>query len=286
VRARGEQILGRDHLAADETAGHVAVDRRCGIERGPAAPERPRTGLVLTGGEERDQPERLGEPPHDLVEGRWPVAKLGSLVVRELGELGFELAVDPRRAVLDGEQRLRRQRVELRRKLARPVGERATGVEVREELGQLLELRSSRGVTRLRLLLDALVPALDVVAVRNEQLEPKRLEVVRRRRALREAVEHREDRVHLAQVPEQLGAGARHIDHPDRGGRRLLRGDELGEPAEPVVRDRRHADIGLVGHGRVSRDLGARAGQGIEQRRLAAVREPDDPHFERHGRPA
>ena len=58
--------------------------------------------------------------------------------------------------------------------------------------------------------------------------------------------------------------------------------DELGEPVEPLVGDRRHADVRLVGHGRVRGDLGAGARQRVEQRRLAAVRKPDDPDLERH----
>jgi len=57
------------------------------------------------------------------------------------------------------------------------------------------------------------------------------------------------------------------------------------EPLEPVVGDRRHADVRLVRHGRIRRDLRAGAGQRVEQRRLAAVRKPHDPDLERHRRP-
>ena len=67
-----------------------------------------------------------------------------------------------------------------------------------ERIRFLLQIR----VARLRLLRDALEPALDVVAVGDEQLEPQRLEVVVRNVRAGEAVEHDEQRVDLTQVPE------------------------------------------------------------------------------------
>ena len=108
----------------------------------------------------------------------------------------------PRGPVLDGQQRLRRQRVELGRQLLRPVGERPPRVEVSEERLELSELGTLRRLARLRFLRDPLVAALDVVAVGDEQLELQGLEVVLGGRSVREAVEHREDRVDLAKVPE------------------------------------------------------------------------------------
>ena len=126
VRAGIEQVLRRDHLAADEAARDVGVDRRRRLERGLAPPERPRARLLLARGEERDQPERLLELADDLVERGRPVAELRRLLLRELGELRLELAVDPPGPVLDREEGLRRQRVERLRELARPVGERPT----------------------------------------------------------------------------------------------------------------------------------------------------------------
>ena len=45
---------------------------------------------------------------------------------------------------------------------------------------------------------------LDVVAVGDEQLEPERLEVVRGRGVVGEPVQHREDRVDLPEVSEEL----------------------------------------------------------------------------------
>src|SRR6478735_4191074 len=285
VRAGVEEIPGRDHLAADEPARDVRVDRRCRVERGLAVAERPRARLLLARGEERNQAERVLQPPHDLVERRRPVAELGGLLVRELGELRLQLAVDAARPVLDRKQRLRRQRIELRRQLARPVCERVAGIEVREESGQRLGLAAFPCVARLRLLLHPLVATLDVVAVGDEQLELQCLEIVVRRRAVGEAVEHREDGVDLTEVAEKLRSRARNVHDADRCRRHLLRLDELGEPAEALVGDRRHADVGLVRHRRVRGDLRPGAGQRVEQRRLAAVRKPYDPHLERHRRP-
>jgi signal peptidase I len=52
------------------------------------------------------------------------------------------------------------------------------------------------------LLLDALEPAFDVIAVRDKQLELQRLEVVVRNTRAGKAVQHHEQRVDLAQIPE------------------------------------------------------------------------------------
>src|SRR5439155_19317558 len=99
-----------------------------------------------------------------------------------LRQLCLELQVDPAGAVLDGDQRLRRERLERRRQLAGVVGERAAGVDVREDVPERLRFGTQLRVARLRLLLDALEPALDVVAVGDEQLELERLELAARAR--------------------------------------------------------------------------------------------------------
>ena len=138
---------------------------------------------------------------------------------------------------------------------------------------------------RVHLLLHALETPLHVVAVGHEELEPQGLEVVVRTGVTREPVQHGEDGVDLAQVAEELWPGAGHVDHADRGGCDLPRRHEARELLEPVVGDRRHADVRLVRHGRIRRDLRAGAGQRVEQRRLAAVRKPYDPDLERHRRP-
>ena len=81
---------------------------------------------------------------------------------------------------------------------------------------------------------------------------------------------------------EELRARAGDVDDPDRRGRHLLRLDERGEPTEAVVGDRRHPDVRLVGHRGVRGDLRAGPRERVEQRRLAAVRQTDDPDLERH----
>src|SRR5205807_8812083 len=110
----------------------------------------------------------------------------GRLVGRQLAELRLELQIDPARAVLNGEERLRRQRLELRRQLALPLLERPARLQVREEPLELRRLAPQRRVARLRLLAHPLEAPLDMVAVGDEQLEAQRLEIVRRRARPRE----------------------------------------------------------------------------------------------------
>src|SRR5262249_12722707 len=138
MRARLDQVVPVDHLAADEAARDVRVDRLGRVERRLALPERPRSRLLLARGEERDQRERVPQAAYDLVErGRAAVAERRGLLLREFGELGLEREVDPARAVLEGEQRLRGQRLELRRQLAAVVGERRARIDVRQHLAEL-----------------------------------------------------------------------------------------------------------------------------------------------------
>ena len=118
-------------------------------------------------------------------------------------------------------------------------------------------------VARLRLLRDALEPLLDVVAVGDEQLELQRLEIVVRDARPREAVEHDEQRVDLAQVAEQRRAGAAHLDDANRRGRDLARIDDVGELLQPRIRDRRHPHLAAR----------ARTGERLEQHRLAGARQ-------------
>src|SRR4051794_274632 len=268
------QVVPADHLAADEAARDVRVDRRRRIERRLAAAERPCTGLLLAGGEEGDQVECLGEPADDFTERRRRplAAKLCSLLLRELRELGLELQIGPLGAVDDRDQRLRGQRLELARQLLVPVRERVPRIEVREQLLQLLDLFLQRHVTRLRLLRDALEPSLDVVPVGDEQLELQGLEVVVRDASAREPIQDDEKRVDLAEVAEQRGPCAAHLDHTDRRGCHLARAHDLGELLQPRIRDRGHADLAAC----------ARTGQRLEQHRLPGARKPDDPDFESH----
>ena len=160
VGARLDEVGPVDHLAADEAARDVGVDRGRGVERRLAAAERPGARLLLAGGEERDQVELVAEPARDLVERRGrAVAERRGLLVGELGELGLERQVDPARAVLDRDQRLRRQRLEPVGQLARDVGERRAGVDGGQDLAEPLDLGPDLRVARLRLLLDPLEPA-------------------------------------------------------------------------------------------------------------------------------
>ncbi len=145
---------------------------------------------------------------------------------------------------------------------------------MRRQLLEVLDFRAQLRVARLRLLRHALQPALHVVTVGGEQLERELLGVAARVARAGPPVEHREDQVDLAQVAEQLRTGSRDIDDPDRGGRDLLRADRLGELAKPIVGHGRHADVVAT------RRLRAR--ERAKERRLAGVREPNDPDLERH----
>ena len=158
-----------------------------------------------------------------------------------------------------------------------PVGQRVARVEVGEDPAQLVDLLAQRRVAGLRLLLDALQPPLHVVAVGDEQLELEVLEVVRGRRAVRVRVEHDEQRVDLAQRPQQRRPGAGHVLHADRRRRDLARGDDDGELVEPLVGDRRHPDV------RLAVALGARLRERGEERGLARPGQTDDADFECHG---
>ena len=113
----------------------------------------------------------------DVVERGRARAELRGLLVRELGELHLERAVDPAGAVLERDERLRRQRLELGGKLARPLGQRLAVVEVREQPLRQLDLLALGAIARLRLLAHPLEPSLDVLAVGDDQLQPQRLEV-------------------------------------------------------------------------------------------------------------
>src|SRR5581483_9770093 len=217
-----DEVVPAHDLAADEASRDIGVDRRRRVDRGAAPPERPRARLLLARGEERDHVEGLREAPNDRREGRLAAgAELRRLLVRHLRELGLELQVDPGRAVHDRQERLPRQRLELGRELVPPIGERLPRVEVREQPLQLLRLLLQLRVPGFRLLGDALETTLDVVAVGDEQLELQRLEIVLRDARAREAVENDEERVYLAQLPEQLRPGTAHLDDPDRGRRDL-----------------------------------------------------------------
>jgi hypothetical protein len=95
-----------------------------------------------------------------------------------------------------------------------------------------------------------------------------------------------QDRVGLADVREELVAeplalvGAAHqpgdvvkLDHLVDDG---IGADRLGHPVEPVVRHPHHRHVRLERGEGVVRGRSARAGERVEQRGLARVRQPDD----------
>ena len=111
-----------------------------------------------------------------------------------------------------------------------------------------------------------------------------------------EAADDLDDRVHLADVGEELVAqpfaGSRPLDEAGdvdqldggrhEGGRSRDRRDRL----QALVGNRDDADIRLDGAERIVRRLGlASAGKGVEQRRLADVRQADNAGTEHDGNP-
>ncbi len=101
-----------------------------------------------------------------------------------------------------------------------------------------------------------------------------------------EAAHHVHDGVHLADVAEELvaqalaPAGALHqagdIHEFQRGGGVLLGVVHLGQHVQPVVGHGHHAGVRLDGAEGIVRRLRARAGDGVEQRALAHVRQAND----------
>src|SRR5262249_62164728 len=70
VGAETDKVVPAHDLAADEAARDVRVDRARGVEGGLALPQRPRAGLLLAGGEERDEAEPAGGPGGDRAHRR------------------------------------------------------------------------------------------------------------------------------------------------------------------------------------------------------------------------
>src|SRR6266480_5314866 len=98
-RTRLDEVVPADHLAADEPARDIGVDRRRGVERGLPAAQRPRARLVLGGGEERDQIDRLEQAACDLADGPGRTLPEGrGFLLRQLRELGLELRIEAARA--------------------------------------------------------------------------------------------------------------------------------------------------------------------------------------------
>src|SRR5439155_19144763 len=109
-RAGGDEVVPAEDLGADEAARDVGVDRRRRVEGGLAAAQRPGPRLLLARREERDQVERLGEPPRHLAEPRGRLAELGRLLLGQIVELRLQPRGDPVATVLYCKQRLHRTR--------------------------------------------------------------------------------------------------------------------------------------------------------------------------------
>ena len=168
------------------------------------------------------------------------------------------------------------------RKLTRPLGQRLARLQVREHLTEDLGLLANSGIAGLRLFLDSFQALRDVVGVRNEQLE---LECSRSSPGSpRPKSRPRPQGAHRpGEDPPGERAGAGNVLDPNGGGRHLPCSDERRKSVEPVVRDRGHADVRLVGDGCVGGDLRSGLRERVEESGLPRVGEPDDSDLERHG---
>ena len=209
------------------------------------------------------------------------------LLLRKLGQLGLELQVDAARPVLDRDDRLRRQRLERGGKRARVVPKRPALVEVREQRAQVLDLLAER---RRRPTSPASRPARAGARRARGRRRGARARASRGRARGRRPARSRRGRRASASTSRRPPRSWRPV--PGTSTTRTAAGvtffapDEARELGEPLVGDRRHPDVRLLGHGRVGGDLGAGVRQRVEERRLARVREPDDADLESHGREA
>ena len=104
------------------------------------------------------------------------------------------------------------------------------------------------------------------------------LEVAGRIGARREAVEHDEQRVDLAEVAEQRRPGARDVLDADRDRRDLLGRDDLRRARRGAASATSAMPTFVLPYSPPPVRVSAR-----EERRLARTRQADDPGFERHG---
>ena len=163
-----------------------------------------------------------------------------------------------------------------------------------EETGKDLRLVLELLIAALGGLLRLVDAALHHFDVRHDELEVDDVDI-----ALRvcpaldvddvlviEAADDVDNRVGRADVREEFVAEAlalrraldetRNVNKLDDGGGLLLGLIELGEPVEPLVRHGDHADVRVDGAEGIIRGLGARVGDGIKERGLADVGQPDD----------
>ena len=242
VGAGLDEVLPVDDLAADEAAGDVGVDRGGRVERGLAAAERPGARLLLARGEERDQVELVAEPaarprraPSRRPRGTPPpprrTARRARPRARGRSRRGRSR---PRSAASSsaarGRPAARRRRPRAACPRRRRRGPRASRSTSARSFGSpdfaCFSTRSSRPATWSR-----------------SATSSSRFRFSRSRAGSapgREAVEHDEQRVDLAEVAEQRRPGPGHVldAHRDRGD--LLGRDDLGERVEPLVGDLGH----------------------------------------------
>lgn len=177
--------------------------------------------------------------------------------------------------------------------------ERRAGLE---DLLRLLDRGEHRDLLLLEagLLLEARDLLLDGLQVREDQLRVDRLDVVLGRDLavdvddvlVLEGADDLADRVRLADVREELVAqaltlgsaahDARDVDEVDRRREDLLGAEDLRELAEAGVGDADHAHVRLDRGERVVGRQHVVLGQGVEQGRLADIRQADDSDRERH----
>src|SRR3989442_6204661 len=90
-------VIG-DGFRADEAALEIAVDLSCGLRRGCAAMDRPGTGLLRPGSEERLQVEQLVGRANQRVEAGFlqshVMQKLAPLLEGKLCDLRLQLSAD------------------------------------------------------------------------------------------------------------------------------------------------------------------------------------------------
>ena len=206
---------------------------------------------------------------HRLELGR-AVAERSGLLRRELGKLGFELEVEPARAVDDA---ISGFVVSGSSPAAARAGtsERVPASTCARTRSSSCDLLAEPRVARLRLLPDALEALLDVVAVGDDELELERPQVVVGVRVGRSRERRRSARPPCA-ARRDGGAQSRRVDDAGSRGRRLRGALDLGHRPEPLVRHRRHAHVLLAVRARRRRRVSGR-----EERRLARARQPDDP---------
>lgn len=176
------------------------------------------------------------------------------------------------------------------------------GVARLEDLLGLLDGGEDRDLLLLEagLLRQAGDGLLDGLEVGEDQLGVDRLDVVLGRDLavdvddvlVLEGTDDLADRVGLADVREELVAqalalartahDARDVDEVDRRGEQLLRAEDLGELVQAGVGDAHDAHVRLDGGERVVGRQHVVLGQGVEQGRLADIRQTDDSDRERH----